>query len=328
MDSTIEVISTITVGNNKLTSIGAFTKPGATSPGLCTILTEAWRVYTEHTTTDTGHWGTIEVLLKELDNPEMMLLVSGDTRRFAAYYEGTRYLLEIGVREYQSVKEENSGGIMAWISDVLFGRKTIRRQPEDLNQHPGAKSDLDKPVYEQSYQRAYFNKLTADWQAINGESNPVDDNVDAKALTVGDRIYLIRGAAALVPDTVLWAFLSHMWTDCVRQWNYDTGLSEKTLTYSVKLCLSRDVSGIYTDPTMPLTMLSPINNKYSNTELDVTVGPAMMDRLSKLFALGEILCLNERGASGVNTLTSFGYKVVGGPQNEPGYIFTRLGKIE
>jgi hypothetical protein len=341
MDSKVEIVFEFVAGYNRLPPIGVIYDweqiPNLTKQRLSTAL----QIITDNQG-DTYDWPTLRRLINTLSDDEMLYFQPGDRRELVVHHDDTRYLLIVTVNEYPQKEEKKEGVIMGWIKSMLFGKEVIHRKPEDLHHHCDAKSDLEKPVYEPSYQQAYFDQLVAAWQTVNGNVTPVEDQVDAKAAVIGDRVYLLRGTAALVPDEVLWAFLCHMWSDCVHQYSGGASIPQKTLTYSVKLCKSRGEDGIYTDPTVPLAIFTPVSNKWverelvphfggnkeqhARIELDVEVGPHAMNRLTNLFALGEVLCLNERGYSGVNTLTSFGYEVVGGPQTEPGFIFTRLRK--
>ncbi|KAN0037823.1 hypothetical protein ACTFIV_003178 [Dictyostelium citrinum] len=83
--------------------------------------------------------------------------------------------------------------------DVLYVKAGDKHQ-FITHQHKDAKSDLDKPKYEPSYQLAFFDKLAADWQSVNGTANLED--VEVKITIVGKSDYLLRGAAA-TPDEVL-----------------------------------------------------------------------------------------------------------------------------
>lgn len=233
---------------------------------------------------------------------------------------------------------------MGWIKDVLFGKTVTRQLAEDLHTHADAKSDLDKPAYEPSYQRAFFAKLVADWQSVNGETNPADAEVEAKLVVIGKSAYLLRGAAANTPDEVLWAFLRSTWSDYVYLEYSPAGDQERTLTRGIKVCQARDSYGMYTDDTMILARFLPVTNAHQYTacvpraggykeqvcsvELDIKVGPMLMSRLADLFSLGEVLCVSDRDVSNTAALLALGYQVVSGPHDTISQVFTRLSKVE
>jgi len=338
----VELITVFKIDREELPSVSTVMDRFSLMFAARGVATKAWQEHAAYN--DNWHWPSMELLLDELSGEDVLYLKDNMSRSFATRHEDTRYILTVTLREYKSVEPIKKGSIMAWLKEFLFGKEIISRKPEDIRHHSDETDDLDKPKFEPAYQRAYFQKLVADWQALNGDSNPHDEEVDAKLVIIGDSGYLLRGAAKQVPDTILWVFLSHMWRDYVFQTSSLSDINEKTLTYSVQLVKARGDDGIYDGPKVPITALKPINNRLmkrellphfgghkeqsTTVELDNTVGPALMNCLGNLFSLGDVLRLNDRGASCVNVLDALEYNVVGGPQTHPGHIFTRLSKIK
>lgn len=344
MTDKLEIVTQFTVGSNTLPPIGGILQPEPAPNDTLPRLEAAWWMYVQTSARDYD-WETMRALLYRLTSDEVPHLKAGDKRNFLTHHNDTRYILNIIVRKYQQQKEQKKEDtFMGWVKEMLFGRTVIRRSPEDTHVHTGAKSDLDKPPYEPSYQRAFFDKLVAEWQIANGETNPVDAEVDAKVVVIGKSAYLLRGAAANTPDEVLWVFLSAAWSDCVHQEYATASTREKTLTRGIKVCQARDDHGMYTDDKMVLAQFIPVSNNYyhttmlpslgghkeqsRNVELDIKVGPMLMDRLSKLFSLGEVLGVADRDVTNTNALLVLGYKVESGPHDTINQVFTRLSKIK
>lgn len=337
----VEVITTFKIDRQELPSVTTVMDRFSLMFAARGMATKAWQEHAAYN--PKWHWPSMLLLLDELGDTDVLYLENNMSRSFATRHEDTRYILTVTLRDYKEEQPKKKGNTMAWLKEWLFGKETIRRQPKDIHDRVGM-TDLEKPKYEPTYQRAYFEKLVAEWQDVHGGLNQVDADIDAKLVIIGDSGYLLRGAAAAVPDTVLWAFLTDMWENCVFLISTNAGLGGKTLGYSVKLVRARGEDGIYTEPSIPVSAFAPIDNrltkqellphfgghkeKVSTIDLDCTVGPVLMDRLGKLFSLGEVLRLNERGASCVNVIKTLDYEVVGGPQANPGHIFTRLSKAK